>query len=204
LSNWNISLDDRVLDGTIAFASSKSFHIQYASGTSIVQTPSNAFVGFASLTDQGDQLITSSRSSVTLNAAVFVLTQSSARIDDGFIAVFGDSTCLESSKQSISGASCFWLIDALLESLTAVDLKSFLDGSSFRQIQLTPPDDYRPPKRITSANYVRYSKVVAGFDSDAQPIYRPMPQCRRFALAIGNRVDNTTMPMYVYNIPFIP
>ncbi|KHN76164.1 Membrane-bound transcription factor site-1 protease [Toxocara canis] len=195
LSHWNITLGAQVFDGMVTLGRTA---IKYSSGTSIVRTPPGSWVAEANLTDLGAETITGEKSAQFYETAVFTFYRSEniSKQKPGFVAVFGDSTCLEVGT-SVELKGCIPLLDALLESANEGDLSENL-RRVLKPMEIVFPEEGSSaiplPKRITTSNFAKYSKVISGFEDDGSPIFRPQPQCRRFPISVPHPVTNVTSP----------
>uniref|UniRef100_A0A183DEE0 ELM2 domain-containing protein n=1 Tax=Gongylonema pulchrum TaxID=637853 RepID=A0A183DEE0_9BILA len=88
------------------------------------------------------------------------------------------------------------LLEALLESALEGDLIESM-RHALRPNGLNTSQKYAqtlpPPKRITTSNFAKYSKVVMNFTADAQPIYRKEPECRTLSSAASQPIANATL-----------
>ncbi|VDK74993.1 unnamed protein product [Litomosoides sigmodontis] len=194
LKKWNISLSAHVLDG-IATVGQTS--IKYLSGTSISSAPSHAFIALSNLFDLGEAIIADKKVDQMYEEAIFLYCKNDTLLKtSGFVAVFGDSSCLEVSTTSDT-KSCVFLLEALLESALEGDLVETLRQSlvpagtalSWEYSQNSPP-----PKRMTTSNFAKYSKVVLDISRNAEPVYREDPKCRILSTTNSKPVFNVTLP----------
>uniref|UniRef100_A0A914W555 Peptidase S8/S53 domain-containing protein n=1 Tax=Plectus sambesii TaxID=2011161 RepID=A0A914W555_9BILA len=190
LAAWNLSLGSQVFEGTVALARSQA---RFASGSSVTSTAEDALVGYALLTDQGYEVITGVKDDTSFDVPVFAITRGGRDANTaGFVAVFGDSNCLESLTKG-QNKDCFWLLDALLDCAIDGDLPpAFRDSLQLTKLNRAP--DMPLPKRVTTGHFTRYSKVVAGFEPNAEPIFRPLPVCKEWPAAIERPVYNVSLP----------
>ncbi|EJW83418.1 hypothetical protein WUBG_05672 [Wuchereria bancrofti] len=113
----------------------------------------------------------------------------------GFVAIFGDSSCLEVGSTSDT-KSCIFLLEALLESALEGDLIESLRQSLVPAgtiLSLKYSQNLPLPKRLTTSNFAKYSKVIMGISADAEPVYREHPKCRILWNAISQPVANVTL-----------
>lgn len=167
----------------------------------MTSTADDALVGYAVLADQGHEVITGTKENAPLEAAVFAITRGGRDANvAGFVAVFGDSNCLESVAKG-ENRDCFWLVDALLDCAVDGDLPPVF-RDSLHLTKLNRPPDAHPPKRITTGHFAKYSKVINGFKPDAEPIFRALPSCKKWPESIVRPVYNLTLPSYVLSYQF--
>ncbi|VDK51699.1 unnamed protein product [Anisakis simplex] len=197
LSYWNITLGAQVLDGIVSIGHTS---IRYSSGTSIIRTPKGSWIARANLTDIGSETVTGERSEQLYESVVFTFYRSEnfSEKKSGFVAVFGDSTCLEMSM-NVESRSCIPLLDDLLESANENELSNLLRHyleqlNMGLVLQKGGPNGIPPPKRITTSNFAKYSKVISAFNDDSSPVYRALPQCKRFPMSIPHPLTNVTSP----------
>uniref|UniRef100_A0A915B2A3 Peptidase S8/S53 domain-containing protein n=2 Tax=Parascaris univalens TaxID=6257 RepID=A0A915B2A3_PARUN len=195
LSYWNITLGAQVFDGVVSLG---RMTMKYSSGSSVVQTPFGSFVTKANLTDVGAETITGEKSSQLYEAAVFTFYRSvsTSKRRAGFVAVFGDSTCLEVGT-SADMRSCIPLLDALLDSANEGQMSESL-RRAVRSMEIRlpegEPDAIALPRRIITSNFARYSKVISALESDGSPVFRPQPKCKRFPMIVPHPISNVTSP----------
>uniref|UniRef100_A0A9J2Q996 Uncharacterized protein n=1 Tax=Ascaris lumbricoides TaxID=6252 RepID=A0A9J2Q996_ASCLU len=93
--------------------------------------------------------------------------------------------------------SCIPLLDALLDSANEGQVSESL-RRAVKPMEIRLPEgesDAVPlPKRITTSNFARYSKVISALESDGSPVFRPQPKCKRFAMIVPHPVANVTSP----------
>lgn len=190
LARWNLSLGSQVFEGSVALARSQA---RFASGSSVTSTAEDALVGYALLSDQGKEVIDGVKEETTLEVPVFAITRGGRDANTaGYVAVFGDSNCLESLAKG-QNKDCFWLVDALLDCASDGDLPpAFRDSLQFTKLNRAP--DVQLPKRITTGQFAKFSKVVSGFDADGEPRFRHLPKCKQWSAAIERPVYNVTWP----------
>ncbi|KAM3727833.1 Membrane-bound transcription factor site-1 protease [Dirofilaria immitis] len=192
LQKWNISLSARVLDGVATIGHTL---VKYLSGTSISSAPPHALVARSNLIDLGAEMITDEKTGQLREEAIFLYYKDGTLSrTSGFVAVFGDSTCLEVGTTS-NTKNCIFLLEALLESALEGDLIESLRQS------LEPADTALPlkysmnlplPKRIITSNFAKYSKVIINISADAEPVYRKDPKCRILWPATSQPITNVT------------
>ncbi|EFO21098.2 hypothetical protein LOAG_07390 [Loa loa] len=194
LKEWNISLSAHVLDG---FATIGQIPVKYLSGTSISNAPPHALIALSDLIDLGEEIIADTKADQPYKEAIFLYYKNDiSSKSSGFVAVFGDSSCLEMGTTS-DAKSCIFLLEALLESALEGDLIESLrqslviagTTSSWMKSQNLPL-----PKRLTTSNFAKYSKVIMDISADAEPVYREDPKCRILWTAVSEPVANVTLP----------
>uniref|UniRef100_A0A915Q197 Peptidase S8/S53 domain-containing protein n=1 Tax=Setaria digitata TaxID=48799 RepID=A0A915Q197_9BILA len=164
LEKWNISLSAHVLDG---IANIGNTVIKYLSGTSIANAPTDALIALSSLIDLGAEMIADEKSDKLYEEAIFVYYKNATSPKtSGFVAVFGDSTCLEVGATSDT-KSCIFLLEALLESALEGDLIT-----SLRQSLKT---------------------VIMNISTYAEPVYRKESKCRVLPASVSQPVNNVTL-----------
>uniref|UniRef100_A0A1I8EJA9 DNA topoisomerase 2 n=1 Tax=Wuchereria bancrofti TaxID=6293 RepID=A0A1I8EJA9_WUCBA len=113
----------------------------------------------------------------------------------GFVAIFDDSSCLEVGSTSDT-KSCIFLLEALLESALEGDLieslrQSLVPASTILSLKYS--QNLPLPKRLTTSNFAKYSKVIMSISADAEPVYREHPKCWILWNAISQPVVNVTL-----------
>lgn len=77
--------------------------------------------------------------------------------EEGRIAVYGDSNCLDSSHMV---TNCYWLLKKILDFTTRNIKDPVLFSDSSRQDKTLHLDDNQLPSRRTDVNFSTYSQVV--------------------------------------------
>ncbi|VDM08183.1 unnamed protein product [Wuchereria bancrofti] len=193
LKEWNISLSAHVLDGIAIIGQTP---VKYLSGTSVSNAPPHALIALSDLTDLGEEMIAERKTDQLYEEAIFLYYKNNTLSKkSGFVAIFGDSSCLEVGSTSDT-KSCIFLLEALLESALEGDLIESLRQSLVPAgtiLSLKYSQNLPLPKRLTTSNFAKYSKVIMGISADAEPVYREHPKCRILWNAISQPVANVTL-----------
>ncbi|VDN59243.1 unnamed protein product [Dracunculus medinensis] len=195
LQRWNFTLGSFIWEGTISFGRR---HINYASGTSIIHAPRNSLLLFANLTDLGAEILTGEKQMSSQEVAVFGFHKSSSLSgrESGFIAVYGDSSCLEGSGFDHKG--CIPLMELLLDvASSGDDITNSL--RSLRQIdhwKISDLEKSAASQRILNSNFTVYSQVVFEFNSENRPVFRELPTCKTFTWTSAYPLFNITLPFF--------
>jgi membrane-bound transcription factor site-1 protease len=117
LDPFGIAFGDRVYDGLLKLGKMTatvsnlwfliSYNHQFGSGTSVIKFPKGGMLVRFTLNDQTQQIVNQVYKEVK-DVPVLGFANSMG----GRIAVFGDSTCLDSSHSPIP---CFWLLEYILQ-----------------------------------------------------------------------------------------
>ncbi|VDK82699.1 unnamed protein product, partial [Onchocerca ochengi] len=193
LKEWNISLSALVLDGIATIGHTQ---MKYLSGTSISNAPPHALIALSNLIDLGAEMIVDEKTNQLHEEAIFLYYKNDTLSKtSGFVAVFGDSTCLEVGTTS-DAKSCVFLLEALLESALEGDLIESLRQSlepAGTTLSLKYSQNLPLPKRMINSNFAKYSKVIMNISSDAEPVYRENPKCRILWTATSQPITNVTL-----------
>lgn len=123
LKSWNISFGDLVFEGDFTLGSHEMY---YASGSSITSFPADGIVIRRNINNQGKEIIDNKIVKLKdvpilgLYSAEFNKKQQNLhppvrKNSEGRIAVYGDSSCLDSAHLQ---KDCFWMLEALLQFTT--------------------------------------------------------------------------------------
>lgn len=153
LSSFGIAFGDKILNGDFTIDGEQS---RYASGTDIVRFPRGGYVHSFPFLD-------SSESGATQN---ILLTSGMTKADspilgllevnEGRIAVYGDSNCLDSSHMV---TNCYWLLRKLLDFTSHGRKDPILFSKSVKLEAPLYQDDNQLPTRRTDVEFSAYSSV---------------------------------------------
>ncbi|KAG6389367.1 hypothetical protein SASPL_150835 [Salvia splendens] len=154
LSPFGIAFGDKILNGDFVINGEQS---RYASGTDVVKFPKGGYLHRFPFLD-------SSESGATQNVLLSGMSKADSPIlglvevgEEGRIAVYGDSNCLDSSHMV---TNCYWLLKKILD-FTASNIRDpVLFSDSSRQDKALHLDDNQLPSRRTDVNFSTYSQVV--------------------------------------------
>ncbi|XP_057785482.1 subtilisin-like protease SBT6.1 isoform X1 [Salvia miltiorrhiza] len=154
LSPFGIAFGDKILNGDFVINGEQS---RYASGTDVVKFPKGGYLHRFPFLD-------SSESGATQNVLLSGMSKADSPIlgllevgEEGRIAVYGDSNCLDSSHMV---TNCYWLLKKILD-FTARNVRDpVLFSDSSRQDKTLHLDDNQLPSRRTDVNFSTYSQVV--------------------------------------------
>ncbi|XP_047970773.1 subtilisin-like protease SBT6.1 isoform X1 [Salvia hispanica] len=154
LSPFGIAFGDKILNGDFVINGEQS---RYASGTDVVKFPKGGYLHRFPFLD-------SSESGATQNVLLSGMSKADSPIlglvevgEEGRIAVYGDSNCLDSSHMV---TNCYWLLKKILD-FTASNIRDpVLFSDSSRQDKALHLDDNQLPSRRTDVNFSTYSQVA--------------------------------------------
>ena len=123
LKSWNISFGDLVFEGDFQLGSHEMY---YASGNSITNFPTDGIIIKRNINNQGKDIIENKivklkdvpilgLYSAEFNKKQQNLHPPTRKNSEGRIAVYGDSSCLDSAHLT---KDCFWMLEALLQFTT--------------------------------------------------------------------------------------
>jgi len=172
-AGWRIQFGDRIFDGEITLGENQA---TFASGMGLATFPRGGLLVGASLADQTEEILRSR----TVQDYAHILGLISMRrfnhsnTSGGRIAVFGDSSCLDTAHQR---TPCYWLLGKLLqytnkglidENLFGGQSATRLEQADFTSSHLTPPS--RLP--YVENDLKKFSRVL-----DSKAVYR-VPECK--------------------------
>jgi len=164
LASWKMAFGDIVYEGDFNFGDHEMY---YASGTSIINFPSDGLLVSRSLKDQGQEVLKEDARMVP-EVPILGFYQTNSTRFGGRIVLYGDSNCIDNSHLQ---KDCFWMLTALLEYSSSGHLPPiFMD---MKPHTLTPAQDL--PQRMEGNNLLRYSKVLENHLGSTQA--RPLPPC---------------------------
>ncbi|MFH4973379.1 hypothetical protein AB6A40_000088 [Gnathostoma spinigerum] len=191
LSLWNMTLGNQVFEGTVFI---DDLSIKYGSGTSFLELPEQTLIVTANLTDVGAEIISGEKSSDLHEVIVFAFYLPAVfdftSVKSGFVAVFGDSTCLEGITTANQNG-CIIFFERLLGSDISPPVSSALKSLDHAAVDF---HSVEKPKRPQKTNFCRYSKVLSSYSDDGKLLYKPLPTCRLFAFSSPKPLFNTTVP----------
>uniref|UniRef100_A0A7E4VNI1 CN hydrolase domain-containing protein n=1 Tax=Panagrellus redivivus TaxID=6233 RepID=A0A7E4VNI1_PANRE len=183
LQRFGFAFGDIIVDGHVENIGGNV--LQVRSGSALIAAPYGAILGYGKLKDQGAELVSASPNVVT-SAPVLGLNAITGSQGDGIIAVFGDSSCLETPN-----SGCFAHLDQMLASAeSGVVLPGLLEGLVSSDL----PVHSTLPKRVVKSNFAKYSQVVSGFDKASNPLFREIPKCRPWKKSPTTLIKNVTFP----------
>ncbi|XP_044464197.1 subtilisin-like protease SBT6.1 isoform X1 [Mangifera indica] len=153
LAPFGIAFGEKILNGDFSVNGEQS---RYASGTNIVRFPGGGYVHSFPLLDTSESGATQSvLTSGMIKAASPILGLVEA--EEGRIAVYGDSNCLDSSHMV---TNCYWLLRKILD-FTSSNIRDSVLFSDFskQHTPLTEADNQLPSRR-TDVNFSSYSAVL--------------------------------------------
>lgn len=165
LASWGIQLGDRTFGGDFKWNDHRMF---YASGTSIRDFPEDGIVLDADLEDQGAEILGEPDPN-KYKVPILGLLQTSTGVRGGRVIVYGDSNCIDTSHLE---ASCYWLLEAMLEYTSTSHLPSVFKDN---QMENWRSSDSDLPERMDGNRLYRFSKVLEGHLGDVRT--RALPQC---------------------------
>uniref|UniRef100_A0A0N5B054 Peptidase_S8 domain-containing protein n=1 Tax=Syphacia muris TaxID=451379 RepID=A0A0N5B054_9BILA len=176
LALWDISLGTRVFDGLFYFGEDI---IKYSSGASIIEAPPEALILPANLTDIGEEVLFSGRKGSMIEVIVFALLYPTGFYgSSGFVAVFGDSNCLE-DIQPVGSHHC-------------------LKMSSYKPV--LPSEGNVVKKYDSVSTFANYSKVIDVFDEDGYPLYSLNSKCIDYVEADTFPIYNSVLPKKLWSV----
>uniref|UniRef100_A0A0N5CK37 Peptidase_S8 domain-containing protein n=1 Tax=Thelazia callipaeda TaxID=103827 RepID=A0A0N5CK37_THECL len=114
------------------------------------------------------EIISNQKTNQLHEEAIFLYYKNSSLLNkSGFVAVFGDSTCLEIGNIANIGNCVFLLETLLMEGGLAESLRQSLE------------------------------LVLLNITTNAKPVYKKVPQCRLLRPAVSRPVGNVTLPLYL-------
>ncbi|KAI6205083.1 hypothetical protein M3Y94_00752400 [Aphelenchoides besseyi] len=164
LKQYGFAFGDTVLEGDVKLLNTKA---KISSGINLLASPSNALIVEAKLHDLGAEVL--QKEDINLDLPIFGInwpTNSS-----GFVALFGDSTCLE------SGNCNQLLLDLLHANRDAIKEVDGLKKSTLKQLPID-----KLPQRITNPHFASVSRVVRKVTGN-HVVYRRLPTCKRHQIA---------------------
>jgi membrane-bound transcription factor site-1 protease len=174
LASWRIQFGDRIFDGEFSLGQSED-RATFASGTAIASFPRGGTIVSTTLDDQTEEIIRSRnvKEKVHILGLLSIRRFNATNTHGGRIAVFGDSSCLDTAHQQ---TPCFWLLGKVLQYTNRglIDENAFggesavhLDQADYVSPQLSPPN--RLP--YAENDLKKFSRVL-----DTKAVYR-LPQC---------------------------
>lgn len=162
LEPFQVALGGKIYDGEITIGKSSTavckllnliLFFKYLSGTSIIRFPPNGYMARFSLKDQSDDLLRKTQRIEPNVPILGLLTK-----EKGRMAIFGDSSCLDSAATNANNR-CFWLLDLLLQFCIMSKLPDDLLPILSAQVEEYINDDAHFPMRPDDNLMEKYSKV---------------------------------------------
>ncbi|PON49870.1 SITE-1 protease [Trema orientale] len=154
LAPFGIAFGDKILKGDFSIDGEQS---RYASGTDIVRFPSGGYVHSFSFLDISESGATQNVLRTADMASVDFPILGLIEADEGRIAVYGDSNCLDSSHMV---TNCYWLLRRILDFTSGNIRDPVLFSNSAKQDSPLYEEDNQLPSRRTDVNFSAYSAVV--------------------------------------------
>ncbi|XP_044734219.1 membrane-bound transcription factor site-1 protease isoform X2 [Chrysoperla carnea] len=171
LSTWGISLGDQVYEGSFKLGDHEMY---YASGSHIIQFPTNGILITQTLNDQGLQIIDGNEEKHKNEVSILGLYQTETNNEkSGRIIVYGDSNCLDNSHLS---KACFWMLAAFLDYTSTNHLPSVFKENSNPDFLIKNSLSVELPQRMDGSRLYRYSKVLDNHLGSTTNT-RTLPQC---------------------------
>ncbi|KAI6173224.1 hypothetical protein M3Y98_01059100 [Aphelenchoides besseyi] len=164
LKQYGYAFGDTILDGNVKLLNTEA---KISSGVSLLASPSDALIVEVKLHDLGAEVL--QNENINSNFPIFGInwpTNSS-----GFVALFGDSTCLE------SGNCNQLLLDLLHANRDAITGVGGLKKSTLRQLPVE-----KLPQRITNPHFASVSRVIRKVTGN-HVVYRRLPTCQQRQIA---------------------
>lgn len=156
LAPFGIQLGSRVFSGDFFAGDRQGF---FASGTSIVEFPERGILYSAPLEQESPGATLEDVEKRPNILGLLQLNPHSENETAGRIAVFGDSSCLDSSSR-MESKNCLWLLHDLLKwSSQAIVPNWIKDTSPLTDAFLSETD--APPLRLQGSQLFRYSTVLS-------------------------------------------
>lgn len=160
LSSFGIAFGDRIFSGEVSMTK-KDQKFLFASGSSLVQFPQSGSLLSVPVTDTTEEILNSK--SERPSAPIMGLyphpiedAEAGGRNDTrGRIAVFGDSSCLDSANNR---EWCLWLLEDFLQYSMRVSFPESL--STFKPLHQAFKTENPLPQRLEGNDLYKYSKVV--------------------------------------------
>ncbi|XP_062090783.1 subtilisin-like protease SBT6.1 [Humulus lupulus] len=154
LAPFGIAFGDKILNGDFSIDGEQS---RYASGTDIVRFPRGGHVHSFSFLDSSESGATQNVLRTSDMATVDFPILGLIEANEGRIAVYGDSNCLDSSHMV---TNCYWLLRKILEFTSGNIRDPVLFSNSAKQDSALYEEDNQLPSRRTDVNFSAYSAVV--------------------------------------------
>ncbi|KAM6582260.1 hypothetical protein CsatB_009262 [Cannabis sativa] len=154
LAPFGIAFGDKILNGDFSIDGEQS---RYASGTDIVRFPRGGHVHSFSFMDSSESGATQNVLRTSDMAVVDFPILGLVEANEGRIAVYGDSNCLDSSHMV---TNCYWLLRKILDFTSGNIRDPVLFSNSAKQDSALYEEDNQLPSRRTDVNFSAYSAVV--------------------------------------------
>lgn len=170
LKDFGIAFGDKIYFGEYELkktSSAISRRVLFGSGPSIARFPKGGRLGYFTLSDQTNEILTGKNDKPKENVPVLGLYSTTSSFSSstyisqlntsGRIVVFGDSSCLD---DSYNGVSCFWLLENLLEFSMYGKVNSNLELEKDESEEYKSATSVNLPVRLEGTDFHKYSKVV--------------------------------------------